>query len=148
MNSLQERLNIVKYAITISNILVLRILKPDKRIIDWCQIKYNILSSESNQNNKSSIKVNFTQNTIAWSGNIYPYYTTEKECSSKYHEHGICDKTTGTCKCNSEYTGFDCSSPINNNNNNNQAETETETNNNGTVIIKNHFIGYSISIQL
>ncbi|EGC32514.1 hypothetical protein DICPUDRAFT_81655 [Dictyostelium purpureum] len=33
MNSLQERLNIVKYAITISNILVLRILKPDKRII-------------------------------------------------------------------------------------------------------------------
>ncbi|EGC37541.1 hypothetical protein DICPUDRAFT_149833 [Dictyostelium purpureum] len=55
----------------------------------------------------------------------------------------------GTCKCNSEYTGFDCSSPINNNNNNNnQAETETETNNNGTVIIKNQFIGYSISIQL
>ncbi|EGC38395.1 hypothetical protein DICPUDRAFT_148919 [Dictyostelium purpureum] len=32
MNSLQERINIAKYAITISNILVLKILKPDKRI--------------------------------------------------------------------------------------------------------------------
>ncbi|EGC39708.1 hypothetical protein DICPUDRAFT_74797 [Dictyostelium purpureum] len=133
MNSLQERINIAK--------------------IDWCQI--NILYYHQNQlkttigtGNIGSKKINYTQNTITWSGNIYPYYTTEKECSSKYHEHGICDKTTGTCKCNSEYTGFDCSSPINNNNNNNQAETETETNNNGTVIIKNQVIGYSISIQL
>ncbi|EGC33532.1 hypothetical protein DICPUDRAFT_80717 [Dictyostelium purpureum] len=95
-------------------------------------VKLNIIKTTIGTGNIGSIKVNFTQNTITWSGNIYPYYTTEKECSSKYHEHGICDKTTGTYKCNSEYTGFDRSSPINNNNNN---QAETETNNNGTVII-------------
>ncbi|EGC40468.1 hypothetical protein DICPUDRAFT_73963 [Dictyostelium purpureum] len=119
--------------------------------IDNKPLPFSIISSESikttiGTGNIGSIKVNFTQNTITWSGSIYPYYITDIECSSKCHEHGICDKTTGTCKCNSEFTGFDCSSPIINNNNN-QAETETEINNNGTVTIKNQEIGYSIFID-
>ncbi|EGC40450.1 hypothetical protein DICPUDRAFT_74023 [Dictyostelium purpureum] len=115
--------------------------------IDNKSLQFSIISSESIKTTIGAgtigpIKVNFTQNTITWSGIIYPYYTTEKECSSKCQEHGICDKTTGTCKCNLGYTGFDCSSPINNNN-----QTETETNNNGTVIIKNQDLGYSIFID-
>ncbi|EGC40529.1 hypothetical protein DICPUDRAFT_73857 [Dictyostelium purpureum] len=89
------------------------------------------------------IQVNYTQNSILWSGIIYPYLVIEKQCPLKCEEHGTCNKVTGTCSCNSGYTGFDCSSPINNNNNG----TETHVDNNGTTIIKNQDIGYSISID-
>ncbi|EGC40527.1 hypothetical protein DICPUDRAFT_73854 [Dictyostelium purpureum] len=89
------------------------------------------------------IQVNYTQNSILWSGIIYPYLVIEKQCPLKCEEHGTCNKVTGTCSCNSGYTGFDCSSPVNNNNNG----TETHVDNNGTTIIKNQDIGYSISID-
>ncbi|EGC38595.1 hypothetical protein DICPUDRAFT_148714 [Dictyostelium purpureum] len=74
---------------------------PDKDKDNRNQIKTTIGTG-----NIGSIKVNFTQNTITWSGNIYPYYTTEKECSYKYHEHGICDKTTGTFANKQSTTNF------------------------------------------
>ncbi|EGC40605.1 hypothetical protein DICPUDRAFT_146524 [Dictyostelium purpureum] len=87
------------------------------------------------------VQVNYTQNSLTWSGKIYPYIS-DKQCPLRCEEHGTCNKITGVCKCNSGYTGFDCSSPINNN-----GGGETEIDNNGTSIIKNQDIGYSISID-
>ncbi|KAN0033329.1 hypothetical protein ACTA71_002753 [Dictyostelium dimigraforme] len=56
--------------------------------------------------------VNITQNGSSFIGkNKFQYISTVFKCPKDCSGHGTCDSSIGVCTCNSEYSGFDCSSP-------------------------------------
>ncbi|KAN0026737.1 hypothetical protein ACTFIV_007727 [Dictyostelium citrinum] len=60
------------------------------------------------------------QNNKEFTGvGIYKYIELSIPCPNKCSNNGLCNSTTGICKCNNGYTLFDCSALINTDNGNN-----------------------------
>ncbi|KAN0025348.1 hypothetical protein ACTFIU_003609 [Dictyostelium citrinum] len=60
------------------------------------------------------------QNNKEFTGvGIYKYIEPSIPCPNKCSNNGLCNSTTGICKCNNGYTLFDCSALINTDNGNN-----------------------------
>ncbi|EGC32279.1 hypothetical protein DICPUDRAFT_155773 [Dictyostelium purpureum] len=126
------------------------VIENQKLFIDNKEVAAHNISPESIKTTIGPGKVGpvqftLTQNSVQWSGLLYPYEAPEKECPIKCNINGECDKTTGICKCNPKFTGFDCSSPINEGNE--PPKTETEVGNNGSTVIRDNEVGFAISIE-
>ncbi|KAK5574983.1 hypothetical protein RB653_010238 [Dictyostelium firmibasis] len=102
--------------------------------------------------------VNITQNGSSFIGkNKFQYISTVYKCPKDCSNHGTCDSSVGVCNCNSEYTGFDCSSPRpqtssstttgGDNNKQDIPVSKTEVNiETGAAAINNQDVSYEISI--
>ncbi|KAN0007201.1 hypothetical protein ACTFIU_000395 [Dictyostelium citrinum] len=86
--------------------------------------------------------ITFQDNALSTIGiDVFKYtpkiYQCLNDCSGN---QGKCDTSTGICECSKGYSGLDCSAQLNSNNN-----TQTSVNN-GSSIISNENISYSINI--
>ncbi|KAN0043467.1 hypothetical protein ACTA71_011126 [Dictyostelium dimigraforme] len=104
--------------------------------------------------------ITVVQNGLTWIGiNKYLYINKDEKpnclnnCTNL--NQGICG-SNGQCKCFTDWTGFDCSSPTNNGNNNNNNNnnngggdlppTNSTINNNGSTTIDNQKTSYQILV--
>ncbi|KAM9966855.1 hypothetical protein ACTFIR_007090 [Dictyostelium discoideum] len=79
-------------------------------------------------------KVTLFQNDIYYTYDKYKYKTIELSCPSNCLGNGICNTSTGECKCNSGYGSYDCS-PIINNGGGGLGETPNSNSNSGELVI-------------
>ncbi|KAN0025349.1 hypothetical protein ACTFIU_003610 [Dictyostelium citrinum] len=87
-----------------------------------CPITFNSLDTiKCNAPPGNGIKtVMLKQNNKEFTGvGIYKYIDISIPCPNKCSNNGLCNSTTGICKCNNGYTLFDCSALINTDNGNN-----------------------------
>ncbi|KAN0008745.1 hypothetical protein ACTFIU_009474 [Dictyostelium citrinum] len=88
--------------------------------------------------------VQVTQNGITWIGNEqFKYYDTILSCPSQCSSHGICNTSTGNCKCNSNWSGIDCAIEIKLDSPPSNSTIDTDT---GNSVLKNGETKYSILI--
>lgn len=92
--------------------------------------------------------ITFIQNSITWSGTVYPYIIKSFKCPNDCggNAQGNCNTLNGQCDCLKGYTGFDCS-PLPIVKTKDEPSSTTSVASSGLTTISNEQTGYQLSIN-